>query len=60
MVSRIPLISLKISSLKFKGNEGRYILILMVIAALAVFGLGAVLLVIPFYIIASLISLLFR
>jgi CDP-diacylglycerol--serine O-phosphatidyltransferase len=60
MVSRIPLLSLKTSSLKFKGNEGRYILILMVIAALVVFGPGAVLLIIPFYIIASLISLLFR
>jgi CDP-diacylglycerol--serine O-phosphatidyltransferase len=60
MVSRIPLLSLKISHFKFKGNEGRYILILMVIPALAIFGPGGVLLIIPLYIIASLISLIFR
>jgi CDP-diacylglycerol--serine O-phosphatidyltransferase len=60
MVSRIPLLSLKTSHIKFKGNEGRYILVLMVISALAVFGPGAAPLIIPIYIIASLISLLFR
>jgi CDP-diacylglycerol--serine O-phosphatidyltransferase len=60
MVSRIPLLSLKTSHMKFKGNEGRYILVLMVISALAVFGPGAAPLIIPIYIIASLISLLFR
>jgi CDP-diacylglycerol--serine O-phosphatidyltransferase len=60
MVSRIPLLSLKTSHLRFKGNEGRYILILMVIAALVIFGLGAAPLIIPIYLIASLISLLFR
>jgi CDP-diacylglycerol--serine O-phosphatidyltransferase len=59
MVTRIPLLSLKTSTLKFKGNEGRYILIAAVIVALAVFGIPGVILIIPLYILASLISLLF-
>jgi CDP-diacylglycerol--serine O-phosphatidyltransferase len=59
MVSRIPLMSLKTPGLKIKGNEGRYILVIMVIAGLAVFGIVAAPLIIPIYIIVSLISLLF-
>jgi CDP-diacylglycerol--serine O-phosphatidyltransferase len=59
MVSRIPLLSLKISHLKFKGNEGRYILIGLVLIAFAIFGIMAVPLIIPLYIIASALSLLF-
>lgn len=60
MVSRIPLLSLKTNHLKFKGNEGRYILVIMVVIALALLGWGAAPLIIPLYIVASLISLLFR
>jgi CDP-diacylglycerol--serine O-phosphatidyltransferase len=59
MVSRIPLLSLKMANLKIKGNEGRYILVVMVIATLLFFGMSAVPLIIPVYIIASLVSLLF-
>jgi CDP-diacylglycerol--serine O-phosphatidyltransferase len=57
MVTRLPLLSLKTSHLKFRGNEGRYLMIVLVVATLALFGLGAAPLVIPLYIIASLISL---
>jgi CDP-diacylglycerol--serine O-phosphatidyltransferase len=60
MVSKIPLLSLKTSHIKFKGNEGRYLLLAMVIIAVAILGLGAAPIIIPFYLIASLISLLFR
>jgi len=60
MVIRIPMLSLKISHLKLKGNEGRYILVALIIAAFIIFGIGAAPLIIPLYIIASLISLLFR
>lgn len=60
MVTRIPLLSLKFANLKFRGNEGRYILVLMVIAALLIFGPGGAPLIIPLYLVASLISLLFR
>ncbi|HBE39835.1 MAG TPA: CDP-diacylglycerol--serine O-phosphatidyltransferase [Bacteroidales bacterium] len=60
MVSRIPLLSLKTTHLKFRGNEGRYILIIMVVTAFIIGGTGAAPLIIPLYIIASLISLLFK
>jgi len=59
MVSRIPLLSLKTKNLKIKGNEGRYILIGLVLIAFVIFGVMAVPLIIPLYIIASLVSLLF-
>jgi CDP-diacylglycerol--serine O-phosphatidyltransferase len=58
MVSRIPLLSLKVSNLKFKGNEGRYILVSLVLVSFAIFGVAAAPLIIPLYIIASLVSLL--
>lgn len=59
MVSRIPLLSLKFSDLKLKGNEGRYILAGLVLLSFAVIGINAAPLVVPLYIIASLLSLLF-
>jgi CDP-diacylglycerol--serine O-phosphatidyltransferase len=60
MVSRIPLLSLKISDFRFRGNEGRYVLIIFAGAALLISGLNAAPLIIPIYILASLVSLLFR
>jgi CDP-diacylglycerol--serine O-phosphatidyltransferase len=59
MVTRIPLLSLKVKNLKFKGNEGRYILIALVIINFAIFGAMALPLIIPLYIISSALSLLF-
>ena len=59
MVSRIPLFSLKVKNLKLKGNEGRYILIALILINVAVFGIPGTTLIIPLYIIASAISLLF-
>jgi CDP-diacylglycerol--serine O-phosphatidyltransferase len=59
MVSRIPLLSLKVSNLKPKGNEGIYILVLLILASFAIFGISAAPLIIPLYILASLISLAF-
>jgi len=59
MVSRIPLLSLKILNIRFKGNEGRYILVIFVLASFALFGTAAAPLIIPLYIIASLLSLIF-
>jgi CDP-diacylglycerol---serine O-phosphatidyltransferase len=60
MVSRIPLISLKFSNLKLKGNEGRFILVGLVMVTFAIFRIEAAPLIIPLYIIASFLSLLFR
>jgi len=59
MVSRIPLLSLKVKNLRLKGNEGRYILVGLVLASFAIFGIMAVTLIIPLYIISSALSLLF-
>jgi len=59
MVSRIPLFSLKVSNLKLKGNEGRYILAVLIVASFALFGISAAPLIIPIYILASLLSLLY-
>jgi CDP-diacylglycerol---serine O-phosphatidyltransferase len=59
MISRIPLLSMKAVNLKLKGNEGRYILIGLVLAAFAIFRINAFPLVIPLYIIASALSLFF-
>jgi CDP-diacylglycerol---serine O-phosphatidyltransferase len=58
MVSRIPFLSLKVKNLKIKGNEGRYLLAILVPVSLLIFGIGALSLIIPVYIIVSLISLL--
>ena len=59
MVSRIPLMSLKIKHFKLKGNEGRYLLFVLVGISIIIFGLAAMPLIIPIYIIASLVSFLF-
>jgi CDP-diacylglycerol---serine O-phosphatidyltransferase len=59
MVSRIPLLSLKVSDLKLKGNEGRFIMIGLIIIGFAIFGIASAPLIIPVYILSSLISQLF-
>lgn len=57
MVSRIPLISLKFRNIKFKGNEGRYILICVSAISFSIFGIQAFPMIILFYITVSLFSL---
>lgn len=59
MVTRIPLISMKVSNLKLKGNEGRLILAGLVLVSFAFLGFNAAPLIIPFYILSSMIALLF-
>jgi len=59
MVSRIPLLSLKVSNLKLKGNEGRYLLVALVLISFVILGIAATPLIIPLYIFASIVSLLF-
>jgi len=60
MVTNIPLLSLKVKNLKFKGNEGRYILLGLILISVSIFGLSAAPLIIPFYIIASLLERIVR
>jgi CDP-diacylglycerol--serine O-phosphatidyltransferase len=60
MVSRIPMLSLKFTSIKFKGNESRYLLILCSVAFFIAFGFGSIPLIIPAYIIISVLSAFFK
>lgn len=55
MVSRVPLLSLKFRNLQFRGNEPRFILATAVLVAIAVFGLRSAPLIIPLYIIISVL-----
>jgi CDP-diacylglycerol--serine O-phosphatidyltransferase len=56
MVSRLELFSLKVSNLKFKGNESKYLMLALLIIVFAITGMVGVALIIPVYIIASLTS----
>jgi len=56
MVSRLDMFSLKISSLKFKGNEGRYLMILLIALSFIFLGINAAALIIPIYIISSVVT----
>jgi CDP-diacylglycerol--serine O-phosphatidyltransferase len=56
MVSRLDLFSLKITNLKLKGNEGRYLMILLVTISFVFLGINAAALIIPIYIISSLVA----
>ena len=56
MVSRLDFFSLKISSLKFKGNESRYLMLVLLVIVFAITGIAGAALIIPVYIIASLTS----
>ena len=59
MVTRIPLLSLKLSNFSLKGNEGRYILIGLILIAIMAFGFTALPLIIPLYILASVVENIF-
>jgi CDP-diacylglycerol---serine O-phosphatidyltransferase len=59
MVTRIPLFSLKVSTFRLKGNEGRYILVGLVLISFVILRAGAFPLIIPLYLLSSMISLLF-
>lgn len=56
MVSEFPMFSFKIKSLKFKGNEYRYILFLFAIVALIIFKMTGISIIILFYIALSIIQ----
>ena len=59
MVTRIPLFSLKFSTLKPAGNYERYLLAIITLLLLILFGMNGVPWIIPAYIIISLLFLLF-
>jgi len=55
MVSRIPLLSFKFKSWGFRGNEGRYILVAVSAVMIIILHWGGIPLIIPAYIIVSLL-----
>lgn len=55
MVSRLPMMSLKIKNLKFKGNEAKYVLAGISLVLLISLGLTGLVLVIPVYVVISLV-----
>ena len=59
MVTRIPLLSLKFHDLKFRGNEGRFLLIAVVLLIAVFLRFAGLPLIIPAYVTVSLVSLLF-
>jgi CDP-diacylglycerol--serine O-phosphatidyltransferase len=54
MITRLPLLSNKFSSFRFRGNEGRYVLTGIVVILFVFFGISAAPFIIPVYIIISL------
>lgn len=56
MVSRLPLLSLKIRNLSWKGNEGRYILLTVIVIGYLLTGAIVLPFIIPLYIIISLLD----
>lgn len=55
LVIEWPLISLKLKHLKWQGNEGRFLLVLITLVLIAVLRFKAALFVIPLYLLLSLI-----
>ncbi len=55
LVSEIPMFSLKFKKFGFKGNEPRYILLVVSLAAMIILGAGALALIIPVYVLYSII-----
>ena len=60
LVSPIRLISLKFSSLGWKGNEDRWVLILGILMLLIVFQWTSIPYIVPFYILVSVVSFVAR
>ncbi|MGQ9619795.1 MAG: CDP-alcohol phosphatidyltransferase family protein [Bacteroidales bacterium] len=56
MVSRLPMLSMKIRNLRLKDNSARYLLVALCIFCIAVFGTKGIILIIPAYILISLVS----
>ena len=59
MVTRVKLLSLKFKDLKLKENEGRYAVILICTVMTSFFGISVIPMIIPVYIIVSVIYFMF-
>jgi CDP-diacylglycerol--serine O-phosphatidyltransferase len=56
MVSRIKLLSLKISSFRFSENRGRYLLLALIFISVLLLGVKSLPLMIPLYLISSIVE----
>ena len=59
LVSEIPMFSLKFKHYRLKGNEPRYILLLISLFSLVLFGFGALMIIIPAYVVYSILLVIF-
>jgi len=55
MVSRLPMLTIKIKNIRFRGNEARYFLAVLTILFFIIFGFAGLTLIIPAYIVVSLV-----
>lgn len=55
LVSEIPMFSLKIKHLRWKGNQHRYVLLLISLVAVVLLKAGALALIVPAYVVYSLV-----
>ena len=55
LVSEIPMFSLKFQNFKWKGNENRYLLLIISVISLIFLRLGAFVFIIPFYVFFSVV-----
>lgn len=55
LVSEIPMFSLKFKHFRLKGNEPRYVLLLISLISLVMLGFGALMIIIPAYVVYSIL-----
>ncbi len=60
LISEIPMFSLKTKDFKWKGNQNRYILLIVSILSIILLDFGALIVIIPFYILYSVILSLIK
>ncbi len=60
LVSEIPMFSLKFKSYKWKENMNRYILLIISLIAVVWLGIGALVIIIPIYVLYSAVLLMFK
>ena len=58
LVSELPMFSLKFKHFRWKGNQNRYILLIISVISLIFMGLGALAVIVPAYVVYSVVLLL--
>ena len=60
LVSEVPMFSLKFKNIRWKGNEDRFVLLIMAIVCVVLLGPGGIAPVILYYIGFSLVRLMYK